>query len=273
MAAAAATASGVAAASCAGAGAGAAACAPRPLDAPRQRSTVGIIGSTDFHDRSGRTRELTIALGHLLGQRPSADAGATQRVALSLVTGGTAGVPRVAAEAFADVSRVSHLLPTAATADLAARASAKTGTVERIGDDWHERRLVLAKRASVFVMVEGGPGAAEEGTAVLDAAGCVFPLISGGGAAAGLFRFDVKRAMERLHQRMAAAMDTDGTAMASELVRLLADAAAEPAAVARSIVDAVRAVLSADAELPVATVKAAAPDAGARDGKLAARGR
>lgn len=106
---------------------------------------------------------------------------------LVAITGGLDGVAATFARAFSQArlarnapERLYHLLPR----DMGPRDA---GVTLPAGDDFHERREILARVAQTYLVVEGGPGTEHEADVAMNRGAPVVPLARTGGCAGGLF--------------------------------------------------------------------------------------
>lgn len=118
--------------------------------APGRR--IGLLGSTE--PRHSKTPSICVELGHLFARRNG----------LLLLTGGLRGGPRVVSESYQRAldpatrsGDVAHVLPLGYEAP-------PFGSVHYVGTTLEHWRAVFARLSRVYVVVEGGPGTAEECT-------------------------------------------------------------------------------------------------------------
>jgi len=147
----------------------------KPLEKVADYVHVGVIGSTSFYDRSGRSERICEAIGRKLAQQNTI-----------LFTGGMTGIAESMGKAFWDESqkdearkdkgrgRVFHLLPAIGFEEW------NYGVTITAGAYMEDRRIILAKCAQVFVMVEGGPGTVHEAQCAERSGAYVIPIYSTG---------------------------------------------------------------------------------------------
>jgi SLOG cluster4 family len=136
---------------------------------------VAVLGSTDFwHGDSKRTCS---QIGRLLAGIPG----------LVLLTGGVEGIGEAVGRSFFQArrdadqeARVYHVLPENEEAW-------DYGETLIAGSDMMERREVLGRLSGLFLMVEGGPGAAHEADVASAHGAVVIPVGRSGGYAAVLY--------------------------------------------------------------------------------------
>jgi hypothetical protein len=136
---------------------------------------VGVLGSTAFwHTDSERTCS---QIGRLL----AATSG------LVLLTGGVEGIGEAIGRSFFQVRRASgqaahvyHVLPEG-------EQSWDYGETLFAGSDMTERREILGRLSGLFVLVEGGPGAAHEVEVGSARGAAIIPVGRSGGYAATLY--------------------------------------------------------------------------------------
>jgi hypothetical protein len=179
---------------------------------------VAVLGSTDFwHADSERTcREM----GRLLAGVPG----------LLLLTGGVEGIGEAVGRNFFEARRdtgqeprVYHVLPEGEEAW-------DYGETLFAGSDMTERREVLGRLSTLFVLVEGGPRAAHEVEVAAAHGAVLIPVGRSGGYAAALYDRGARPV----------AVDADTWAV-------LGASAATPEETARAVVRAVRLCLEAAA--------------------------
>jgi hypothetical protein len=148
----------------------------RRLDAQLPRGPrVAVLGSTDFwHADSERT---CAEIGRLLAGIPG----------LTLLTGGVEGIGEAVGRSFFQARRdagqeprVYHVLPQA-------QPAWDYGETLFAGADMTERREVLGRLSTLFVMVEGGPRAGHEAEVAAAHGAVVIPVGRSGGYAATLY--------------------------------------------------------------------------------------
>lgn len=176
---------------------------------------IGVLGSTSFwHPRSASVCQQLGA--HLAGLGN-----------IVLLTGGMSGVGSTVGSAFHEAQRerqlggeVVHILPVG-------HAAPKFGTTQFAGSSLSHRREVLARLAFAYIIVEGGPGTAEEAAIATARGSLVIPIGSLGGVAATLF-----------------AAERSPPAFAADHWPVLGSATALPSEVAQAVAAIVREALS-----------------------------
>lgn len=135
---------------------------------------VAVLGSTSFW--SSQSRAVCEALGEQLAARSD----------VVLLTGGMTGVAEVVSRMFVLTrnrlrlpSNIFHVVPVGSM-------SACIGPVIEAGRDLQERREVLGRLATIYVVVEGGPGTEHEVHIAQSRDALVIPVGRTGGAAARL---------------------------------------------------------------------------------------
>jgi uncharacterized protein (TIGR00725 family) len=134
---------------------------------------VGILGSTSFFHPS--TESICTALGHQLAQHSQ----------VTLLTGGMPGVAEAVARNFhqsyiGGTTPIYQLLPTGFE-------PGAFGKLLVAGQTLEQRRWLLAQLAPVYVVLEGGPGTAQEVKWAIQAGAVVVPVPCTGGVAAQLY--------------------------------------------------------------------------------------
>jgi len=139
--------------------------------APSNR--VGILGSTSFFHPS--TETICSALGRQL----------TEQAHLTLLTGGMPGVAEAVARSFCQ-AEAREPVPTYQLQP-AGFEPGPYGQMLVAGQTLEQRRWLLAQLASVYVVLEGGPGTAQEVKWAIQAGAIVIPVACTGGVAAQLY--------------------------------------------------------------------------------------
>jgi len=135
--------------------------------------TVLVIGSTEEWIGDDSNRNLCTMLGNGLGA-----------LNVSLLTGGTTGVPRIVERGFAEFNHqyIVRVLPTDHKNDPVPTAF---GTTLILGANYEERRCIIGQCCDLVILVAGGPGAAHEAAIAHEQGIPVLMVPSTGGAAAG----------------------------------------------------------------------------------------
>ena len=140
---------------------------------PRQ---IAVIGSTSFWGKS--TEAICYGTGRKLATMPD----------IAIVTGGVSGIPEAVSRSFCQHRQfkgeknlpVFHIQPKGMTPwDYGHNLTA--------GQTLEQRRLVLAHIAPIYLLLEGGPGAAQEVRWALGAGAMVLPVGCTGGFAGTLY--------------------------------------------------------------------------------------
>jgi uncharacterized protein (TIGR00725 family) len=149
----------------------------RRLDANLpQLPRIAVLGSTSFsHPNSAAVcKGLGVTLAAL--------------GAITLLTGGMGGVGDTVSKSFHEAQaaeglagQVVHILPFG-------HQARDFGSTHFAGSTLAHRREVLARLASVYIVVEGGAGTAEEVAIARARGSCIIPVGSSGGVAAKLYR-------------------------------------------------------------------------------------
>ena len=144
-------------------------------DAPSNR--VGILGSTSFFHPS--TESICTTLGQQLAQQ----------FPVTLLTGGMPGVAEAVARNFHHSYRGTATRSTAPIYQLLPIGfePGAFGKPLVAGQTLEQRRWLLAQLAPVYVVLEGGPGTAQEVKWVIQAGAIVIPVACTGGFAAQLY--------------------------------------------------------------------------------------
>ncbi len=169
---------------------------------------VAVLGSTSFW--SSQSRAVCEALGEQLAARSD----------VVLLTGGMTGVADVISRTFLLTrnrlrlpANLFHMVPVGFM-------SACIGPVIEVGRDLQERREVLGRLASIYVVVEGGPGTEHEARVARARDALVIPVGRTGGAAARLYescadqRLTAGAGWPRLNSREATALEVAEAVMA-----------------------------------------------------------
>ena len=140
-------------------------------DGPR----VAILGSTSFFDPLSAA--ISTALGEALAEKSE----------VVLLTGGVSGVGQAFGTAFFEARerlglepKVFHLLP-------AGMDPCGYGVTYAAGSSMAERRVLLASLASIYVVIEGGPGTVHESEVALARGASLVPIAVTGGHALDLY--------------------------------------------------------------------------------------
>ncbi len=137
---------------------------------------VAILGSTSFWDPESEAtcQQIGVCFADISG--------------LTLVTGGMSGVADTVGRSFyagtrqsSGDSRVVHVLPVGCS-------PRPYGVTLYAGEDMYDRREVLGRLASLYVIVEGGPGTAHETNVAQSRGSMILPVGRSGGVAAELYR-------------------------------------------------------------------------------------
>jgi uncharacterized protein YjbI with pentapeptide repeats/CheY-like chemotaxis protein/predicted Rossmann-fold nucleotide-binding protein len=148
---------------------------------------IGILGSTSFFHPS--TESICTALGQQLAQQ----------FQVTLLTGGMPGVAEAVARNFHQFYRgtaiggsapIYQLLPTGFE-------PGAFGKLLVAGQTLEQRRWLLAQLAPVYVVLEGGPGTAQEVKWAIQAGAIVLPVACTGGVAAQLYAAVNRKLAER----------------------------------------------------------------------------
>ena len=143
---------------------------------PKDSLRVSIFGSVNFNHRDSPA--LCAAIGRSL---------ATISPGITLLTGANAVIHEHIAAGFCEAdpkkgNSVYHLKPRNM-----GTCMFSNGSVIVAGDDWEERRQILAQSCHLAICVEGGPGTADEMRRAVRAGRVLVPVSRTGGASAGLF--------------------------------------------------------------------------------------
>lgn len=132
---------------------------------------LAIIGSTSFWHAD--SEKICQALGSALAKLPDA----------VLLTGGVSGIGEACGRSFYQrrldlqlPQQVFHVLPHG-------MAAWDYGQTLYAGQDMSERRAVLARMVSVYIVIEGGPATADEVRIALENGAVVIPLARSGACA------------------------------------------------------------------------------------------
>ncbi|MGD1907059.1 MAG: pentapeptide repeat-containing protein [Leptolyngbyaceae cyanobacterium] len=138
---------------------------------------VGILGSTSFFHPS--TESICTALGQQLAQQSQ----------VTLLTGGMPGVAEAVARNFHQFYRGTAIGGTAPIYQLLPTGFEPGAFGKRLvaGQTLEQRRWLLAQLAPVYVVLEGGPGTAQEVKWAIQAGAIVIPVACTGGFAAQLY--------------------------------------------------------------------------------------
>eukprot|EP00927_Polykrikos_kofoidii_P015731 TRINITY_DN17027_c0_g3_i4.p1 TRINITY_DN17027_c0_g3~~TRINITY_DN17027_c0_g3_i4.p1 ORF type:complete len:792 (-),score=178.36 TRINITY_DN17027_c0_g3_i4:38-2413(-) len=135
---------------------------------------VCIVGSTAFTDPA--SEPLVRALGRAFAEKLAG------RVVV--LTGGMPGVQQTFAIALGgSFPALVHLLPEKNTSGFG------VGMDVAAGATLSERMAIFGQLGDVYIVVEGGPGAASEAAAAFTRGALVLPLMTTGGASSGMFNF------------------------------------------------------------------------------------
>ncbi len=136
---------------------------------------VAILGSTSFFDPLSEA--ISIALGQALAEKSE----------VVLLTGGVSGVGQAFGTAFFEARerlglepKVFHLLP-------AGMDACGYGVTYSAGSSMAERRVLLASLASIYVVIEGGPGTVDESEVAVGRGASLVPIAVTGGHALDLY--------------------------------------------------------------------------------------
>lgn len=140
-----------------------------------QTQRIAVLGSTSFwHPKSA---SVCAALGARLAEFD----------AITLLTGGMSGVGTAVALAFQEKKELSgfggeviHILPLG-------HAPLAFGTTHFTGTSLAHRREVLARLASVYIVIEGGPATAEEAAIARGRGAVVIPVGALGGVGSNIY--------------------------------------------------------------------------------------
>ena len=146
---------------------------------------LGVIGSTSFWNNTSEL--ICAATGRFLAEFLITQLPKVQNN-FALLTGGVSGVPEAVARSFwytweqhRQTAPIFHIQPRGfETWDF--------GTNLIGGSTLMERRAVLASMASVYLLIEGGPGAEQEARIAQERGAIVIPLGQSGGFAKKLYR-------------------------------------------------------------------------------------
>ena len=137
---------------------------------------VAIIGSTSFWGVT--TEAICNATGKQLATLEN----------LALLTGGVAGIPEAVSRSFwRECDRKNRSAPVYHIQPEGLEAW-EYGTNLYAGKNLSERREILARVASVYVLMEGGPGAKQEATVAMESGAVVIPVGITGGFAGELYQ-------------------------------------------------------------------------------------
>eukprot|EP00927_Polykrikos_kofoidii_P015732 TRINITY_DN17027_c0_g4_i1.p1 TRINITY_DN17027_c0_g4~~TRINITY_DN17027_c0_g4_i1.p1 ORF type:complete len:772 (-),score=137.59 TRINITY_DN17027_c0_g4_i1:56-2311(-) len=135
---------------------------------------VCILGGTAFKNLASET--IVKALGQAFAERLAG------RVVV--LTGGMPGVQQTFAVALGDAfPALVHLLPEGNASGFG------VGMDVAAGATLPERMAIFGQLGDVYIVVEGGPGAASEAAAAFTRGALVLPLMTTGGASSGMFNF------------------------------------------------------------------------------------
>jgi len=132
-----------------------------------------ILGGTGFHSKSSMQLVEVVAKG--LGEK------LVERIIL--LTAGMAGVQETFAKNIGRAIPVVNLVTTGEVSGFG------VGQDIAAGENIEDRMVLLGKLGDVYLTIEGGPVVAKEAKAAFARGATVLPLISTGGASAGMFDF------------------------------------------------------------------------------------
>lgn len=136
---------------------------------------AAVLGSTSFF--SPLSEAVSIELGQGLARLPG----------LVLLTGGVSGVGQTVARAFHDARRAAKLEPRVFHLLPSGMDPVGFGETLFAGASMSDRREILARVASIYLVIEGGPGTAHESAVALAAGATLVPLAATGGHALDLY--------------------------------------------------------------------------------------
>lgn len=137
---------------------------------------LGIIGSTAFNGQDSQA--ICIAVGTQLAGLHD----------LVLITGGVTGVGETIGRAFVDARRNCPEQPTAYHLLPHGFRPWDYGVMLFVGTNMPERREILARLASVYLVIEGGGGTAHEAQIAQAQGAIIIPVGRTGGCAQDLYR-------------------------------------------------------------------------------------